>query len=248
MKNKLFTFLVVLFTLWGCNKADEDVTFSNLHELMQYYNYSENDEVIACAGNASNSDSVNVFFYPSEGATDFRYFEALTSSDGNVYSNYNEINLKLENLLNRYLKAFKRDGNTEAWGIVTFMLDGKLHASNPIRFKQLHKKTEYNNDLLTIDFASSKSPKFNWQDGKISENEIFYELVMNSNKDVLSATYTYEKMYTYYDVSNVVLDLTNPSPPEPLNVGEDYAIAVMGVSIDNWINLFIEVPFTVPSQ
>ena len=248
MKNTIFFSLLLVLFLIGCEKTETEVSFENLQELMQHHNYNEADEVIACAGNNRDSDSVSVFFYPEEGAANFRYFEASVDLDGNVYSNYNEIDLHHELLLNRYLMAFRRGGDTEAWGIVTFMLNGKLHASNPIRFKQLHKKTEYNDSLLTIDFTNATSPKFVWEDGQIKENEIFYEIVMDKNQEVLSATYTYDKEYRYYDVSNVVLNLTNPSPPKEIENGEEYMVAIMGVSIDNWINLFIEKPFKVPSN
>ena len=248
MKHSVFFSLIIALFLTGCDKNEMEISFKNLQELMQHYNYNEADEVIACAGNNRDSDSVNIFFYPEAEAKDFRYFEAPLGINENDYINYKQHSTDPKLLLNRYLKAFKRDGATEAWGIVTFMLNGKLHASNPIRLKQLHKKTEYNNSLLTIDFLDPTSPKFTWGDGQLMENEIFYEIVMDKNKEVLSATYTYDREYKYYDVLNVVLNLTNPSPPKEITTGEEYIIAVMGVSIDNWINLFIEKPFIVPSN
>ena len=246
----IITILIIgIFTIYACGDDNEPVEEynGNLSELMSLNNYSESDEVIACAGSNSAGDSVYVFFYPEMGATDFRYFEADITSDGNKYASYNEIKLGKQLLLNDYLYRFNRGGEKEGWGIVTFMLNGKLHASNPILFKQLNKATEYTNASLNIEFNNSKSPQFLWEDGKIKENEIYYEIVMDSERKVLSATYTYDKNYTYYNTSNVVLDLSNPANVKELAVSKSYTIAVMGISIDNWINLFIEKEFTVPN-
>ncbi len=47
------------------------------------------DNVIACAANANIEGSVNVFFYPRDGATNFQYFETKTANvDKNDFKNY----------------------------------------------------------------------------------------------------------------------------------------------------------------
>ena len=49
-------------------------------------------------------------------------------------------------------------------------------------------------------------------------------------------------MFQFYEVSNVVLDI-NTTTPEDLVLETEYNFTMMGVSEDNWVNLFIQESF-----
>jgi len=61
---------------------------------------------------------------------------------------------------------------------------------------------------------------------------------------LLSATYTFDKMFQYYKLDNVVLNVTEEEPPN-LVVNDTHGFTLLAVSEDNWVNLFSEVIFTV---
>jgi len=58
----------------------------------------------------------------------------------------------------------------------------------------------------------------------------------------LSGTYTFEQHFSYYVLDNVVLNITEETPPV-LETATPYNFTLMGVSEDNWVNLFIQKSF-----
>ena len=82
-------------------------------------------------------------------------------------------------------------------------------------------------------------PIFSWEDGIIKENAIFFEVISEANDELLSGTYTFERHFQYYILDNVVLNITEEEPPI-LQANTPYNFTLMGVSEDNWVNLFIQ--------
>ncbi len=234
--------LVLGFLLYGCSKESiEDPT--NLASLIALKSVElQLDEVIACAASSKTSNSVDVFYYPISGARSIQYFETKnTNVDPNNFSNYEKVQLPSEQVFGGYLGKFLRQSNDEVFCIVTYETDGKFHKSNPIRLKQVTKPTEYSTNV-SIDFPQSLMPAFSWQDGIVLENVIYFQVISNASNQLISGTYTVEKQFQYYNLNNVVLHI-NRSTPENLLRGESYNFTLMGVSIDNWVNLVIEKPF-----
>ena len=52
--------------------------------------------------------------------------------------------------------------------------------------------------------------------------------------NLISGTYTYEPNFTFYDLSNVVLNITDTSSVPLLKENSTYTFTLMGVSEDNW--------------
>ena len=67
-------------------------------------------------------------------------------------------------------------------------------------------------------------------------------MVTDAQNNLLSGTYTYEKLFTYYNLENVVLNVTRENPPSLLS-NNSYSFTMMGVSLDNWVNLVIQKDF-----
>lgn len=232
--------MVVLIN--SCTKETNE-KYENLQEYVDLYEVDDNNDVISCAASSKdNSGNVFVFFYPIPEATNFRYFESdNTKVDKNNWRQYSEVELEIENVFNGYLKRFVRPVSNDSFCVVTYLVDGVLRTSQPITLKNELKPTEWIQDV-DIDLTQNVNPKFSWTDGSIDENEIYFQVITDEQNNLLSGTYTYEKEFTYYDLSNVVLNVTREEPPFLL-LNNSYSFTMMGVSIDNWVNLVIQKGF-----
>ena len=145
--------------------------------------------------------------------------------------------------MNGKLWRFKHTGiESERWGIVTYKTAGKLHVCEAIRLKIADKPTQDAPILIDIT-ENGDTPYFEWEDGLIEENVIYFQVVADLNDNIISGTYTYDKWWQFYDTSNVVLNIHDVTPAPSLQTGEQYKFILMGVSEDNWINLMGEKVF-----
>ena len=208
------------------------------------------NELIACAASQAVNDidyerlPVSVFFYPITGAYDFKYFEC---NDVNVditdYSKFIEKVLISEPVFNGYLRRFKNKTiEQDVWGIVTYKVDKSLHICRAIRIKHYTKPTQFDPNLVTI-VDSLTFPRFEWNDGNVAENAIYFQVVSDTLNNLISGTYTYEKFFKFYDLSNVVLNIRDINPFPSLQANTKYNFLVMGVTQDNWVNLIAATSF-----
>lgn len=202
------------------------------------------DNVIACAASNQNDDNISVFFYPRPGVTNVKYFETEnTEVDKNDLENYTEVLKPLQNVFNGYLQKFEVTAAEEKWAIVAFDEDGKTHLSNPIRLKQFTKPTEYLPQNIAVT-EPTPAPVFTWTDGRYEDTKIYFQVVSDNENNLISGTYTFERTFQFYNLGNVVLNITKGTPG-PLQGGSTYGITLMGVSEDNWVNMIAEKEFTV---
>ena len=231
------------FLLFSCTE-DNDVTVPrNLQEYLETTSDNDFGEVIACAASVSSSLTY-IFYYPKEGASDIRYYEADSLNvDSQDFANYKRKNLDISNVFGGKLQRFSRSNTEENWCLVTYMLDGKLHKSNVIRLKNATKPTGWT-DVVDIAYKSTLEPNFTWSDFGITDNKIYFEVISKSEDDTfLSGTYTSNKFFQYYDTSNVVLDINESVTPKTLVEDTEYLFTMMAVSEDNWVNLVIQETF-----
>lgn len=248
---------ILLFILlaFSCNDDDNilvDFDINNLADYIALNDALELDEVIACAGGksgglfAGDAEPTSVIYYPIEGASEIRYFETASVLDSTDFTQYIAKELNSEPLFNGYLAKFNNtDFKGERQGIVTYKTNGRLHLSNPITIKSNTKPTEVNEDLLTIT-VNNTTPRFDWQAGIFDENAIYFQVVSDMDGNLISGTYTFDTNFTFYELDNVVLNITDPTTNPSLAPGTDYRFTLMGVSLDNWVNLLIEQDFTTP--
>lgn len=202
------------------------------------------DNVIACAALNENNDLISVFLFPRPGVTNIQCFETKNSTvDKNDFTNYTPLDLPLIDVFNGFLKKFEVISSKEKWVIVSFDEEGKTHLSSPIRLKQKTKPTEYLPQNVSID-ASSNMPIFSWVDGQFDDTKIYFEVLTDSDDNFLSGTYTFEKVFQYYKLENVVLNITKGTPPTLMD-NKTYNFSMLAVSEDNWVNLFAEVEFSL---
>ncbi|MBI3520371.1 MAG: hypothetical protein HY062_13595 [Bacteroidetes bacterium] len=252
-KNKLFILACLLFA-YSCKK---DAAIPNKHYsgLAKYLNENKSfglsNQLIACAASQSTTEvdynqyPIAVYFYPIAGAYEYKYFE---TSDINVdildYSKFIEKQLPNEAVFNGYLRRFKNNTIAQdVWGIVTYKVGTTIHVCRGIHIKHYTKPTQYDPSLLTIQ-DSLTFPKFSWNDGVVAENVIYFEVVSDTLNNLISGTYTYDKYFKFYDLSNVVLNIHDVTPHPTLISSTKYNFTMMGVSHDNWVNLICMKPFT----
>ena len=246
MKNLLLLAFVLMLLSCGKNQAlDEDV----LADFIELNSSLERADLVACAAGRAegfletSETPTDVFFYPIPGATDFRYYEATSVADSMNFANYVRKELIDEPIFNGYLWKFNNTPfEGERMGVVTYRTPGKLHVCTPIRLKTNPKPTEINPSLLSIT-TNGVNPSFSWEDGLIDENVIYFHVIADAENNLISGTYTIEKEFTFYDLSNVVFNITDPNANPALEPNADYTFTLMGVSADNWVNLFFQKEF-----
>ncbi|WP_299059842.1 hypothetical protein [uncultured Polaribacter sp.] len=243
-KKLLLPLFVVVF-IFSCT---EDTDISVPRNLEEYITSSFNNnfgEVIACAASAPESKSLSyIFYYPEVGARDIRYYEADSLNvDENDFSKYRRKNLEITDVFGGKLQRFSRTDESENWCLVTYVLNGKLHKSNPIRLKNNSKSTTWTNEV-TIDFPETLEPKFTWTDIKDVDDAIYFQVISEKQTDTfVSGTYTNDTFFNYFDATNIVLNINVPETPDSLEEDIEYLFTLMGVSEDNWVNTVVEQTF-----
>jgi len=248
-------YLLFLCTILSCGKQsiEETVVSENLAEYIadNPTNRLVRDSLIACAlggqmGLFTNESlPISILFYPEGNASNFKYFETETiEMNPDSLENYELKELDDSPIFNGYLRRFEREAiDRNIWGRVTFIKDGNLHISNAIRIKYDDKPTEYNPDLLAIDQSERLAPNFTWEDGITPENVIYFHALLDADGELVSGTYTFDRQFQFYNLSNVVLNIRDITPAPSLTANEQYNFVIMGVSIDNWVNLLLETSF-----
>lgn len=232
-------FIIILSFLVLISCSDDDLNFNQnssiLSEVMAQQPVELGD-VIACASGSDNNNEVIVYLYPRPGVTDLRYFETESISvDNSDFSLYKEVDLPIEDFFNGHLETFTRQTVEERWVIATFLDNGVLSASNPIRLKHQTQNTIFT-DEIQVDQTESTMPIFEWDNLADDNNVIYFQVVADAQNNLLSGTYTFEEQFQYYILDNVVLNVTE-TPPPTLIPQDNYSFTVMGVSLDNWVNV-----------
>ena len=240
----LYTFICLL--LLTCTDRDDirEESLTTLQDVVSAISF-ETGSVIACASGSENENEVVVYFYPRPGVINIRFFETETTAvDPNDFSKYVEQSVNPTGIFNGYLQAITTRYVTERWVIVSFLEDDVLQLSNPIRLKHLTSNTSFE-ESVEIDFATPTQPIFNWNTLSNPNDAIYFQVVSDQEQNLLSGTYTFDTQFQYYELGNVVLNITRDTPPT-LMPGDTYGFTVMGVSEDNWVNfLVLQQPFII---
>lgn len=246
---QIATSIVLFFAITSCESDDSTVetNFENTLILSEFIanRTIETGAVIACAASdINNSAIVNVYYYLEAEATSVQFFETNTETvDANDFSNYRQLDISSTPLFEGFIQQFTQAVTQEQWVIITYELDGEVKLSNPIRIKNNTKPTVWT-DEVTINQETSKMPKFTWEHNANGDNAIYFQVVSTIDDGLLSGTYTYENQFQYYNISNVVLNIT-PENPLGLTIGNSYKFLVMDVSEDNWVNTVFQSIFIV---
>ncbi|WP_299678210.1 hypothetical protein [uncultured Dokdonia sp.] len=247
MRKTNFLWVCFLVLLISCNSDNETIAEQDDDgslDTLVAQNTIEIDNVIACASGSENPNEIIAYVYPRLGVSDIRYFETESVTvDKNDYENYRQVILPEEDFFNGYLKTFTRQTTVEKWVIISFRESGILHLSNPIRLKHKTQNTNFTTEV-TIDQSQIGMPLFNWETILQPLDAIYFQVVSDASNELLSGTYTFEPQFRYYQLDNVVLNITEEIPPE-LASQTLYGFTVMGVSEDNWVNTLLQAEFVL---
>ncbi len=238
-------FILITAVFLSCSSDGEDRGFEDDGRLDSFLTGREVvlDNVIACAASNQDPSVVSVFLYPRPNVTNIRYYETSTAEDDkNDFSNYTLHELPLLDVFNGYLLKYEVVPEEEKWVIVTFEEEGEVSVSNPIRLKQVSKPTEYLSENVMTDVSMGNMPLFTWTDGIFADSRIYFHIISDAADELLSGTYTFERRFQYYKLDNVVLNITEETPPI-LTPNTPYNFTMLAVSEDNWVNLFSEITF-----
>jgi len=243
---KQLTILLLSLFLLSCSNDDDvsDQTIVVSNELLTYLENRtvETGAVIACAASNEDNTAILTFFYPENNATNIRFYETETATvDKFDYSKYILKTISSEPFFNGYLGRFTTETLNEHWIIVTYELDNEIKISNPIRTKQVTKPSVWN-EAVTINDTQTLMPDFNWETNAVGDNAIYFQVVSSGTNDLISGTYTFDSNFKFYDLSNVVLNITEGFPQ--LENSTNYNFTLMDVSLDNWVNLISQKTFT----
>lgn len=247
MRIKKIFLLVFISIIVSCSEDNDITTPRNLEEYIASVSNSELGEVIACAASAAGSTSLSyIFYYPETGATDIRYYEASSvDDDPNDFANYKREVIAISDVFGGKLQRFSRSDSEDNWCLVTYMLDGKLHMSNPIHLKIASKTTNWKDDVA-IEYTSTLEPKFTWTDVATTDDAIYFQVISETEEDsFISGTYTYDTTFQYFDDTNIVNNINVPETPSDLEIDIEYLFTMMAVSEDNWVNTVIQENFVL---
>ena len=244
---KIVNYLFLALFIVSCTSDDSeasDIDNTNLLSTAISGSLFETSAVIACAASDSlNTAVVKVYFFPEEDATDFKLYETdFIDLDPNDFSNYKSVDINDTPLFDGTLRQYSRDSEIEKWFIVTYELENEIKISNPIRGKNEMQPTIASSDVV-VNQDQSLMPIFSWNSNFEANNAIFFQVVTAANGTFLSGTYTFDTQFQYYNTSNVVLNITEGTPPT-LIPGADYNFTLMDVSVDNWVNEINIIGFT----
>ena len=242
-----FSYLLISLLMLSCgvdDDANRNSVIGNSSENLQTEINRNNvayGNVIACSASSTTvANGFEVYFYPRPNSSNNQYWVSESANiNPNNFSNYKEKETNTRPLFNGYLQAFLDTSNAEKWVIASFKENDSLHLSNPIRIKHLEQPTLFSD---AVDITEDIMPTFNWDAPTNAETAIYFEVVSNSDNNLLSGTYTFDTNFQYYNLDNVVLNVTRETPPNLIEAN-DYFFTMMAVSEDNWVNLLLEKSF-----
>jgi hypothetical protein len=241
MDFKKIVFLLICISVCSCSEDTDIIVPRNLQEYIDENSNVGEETIFAYAANASSNTSLAyIFYYPEEGASDIRYYELTAATlDETIFENYRRRSLVSTEVFGGKLQRFSRSGSSESWCLVTYVIQGVLRISEPIKLNNTSKSTAYSDDV-SINYKTTIEPNFTWEDGARNESVIYFQVISDEEENFISGTKTADTFFQYYDETT---DNINTTAPKNLVEDEVYNFTMMGIGEDNWVNILIEEQF-----
>ncbi len=230
----------------GCNREELALPSNSLQSYLdENPQWQPFNQLVACAaggqvGFLDDPDRpLSMFFYPKLYSTNFRYYESagIDIDTGDLTQFIEKTDVFVDPLFNGFMARFPLDmPATDRWARVSFVSNDTLWYCKPVRYKMLEKPSIFDPELVQIELNPDLQPTFSWAGEQDESNIIYFQIVVDERGDALSATYTTQKHWSYYDLTHVVFNVTRPGPVLPLQEDKSYEIVLMGISADNWVN------------
>lgn len=251
MKYFNLLFLISILAL-ACNDGDDPQVQNFQEYLDEQVGLTQHNELIACAAGGQvgfledAEKPLNMFLKPHwKGIKELKYFVSSSADiDSSDFSQYKEQSEQAIDVAGGFLKRFPLEKPTDDfWAIVSYIAEDTLWHCKPVKYKMNSKPSEFLDPNIQVDQSSKLEPSFSWAEGSIDENIIFFQLLTEKGGETICGTYTTDTNFKFYDLSNVVLNVTHPDMMPSLEENKEYELVLMGVSNDNWVNLISKVEF-----
>jgi len=238
-----FTMMGVDADNWVNIIIEEQFIPRNLEEYVAVNSEKERDTLLAFAGNANgNKKTTYIYFHPIEGAFEYRYYETEnTQIDQTDFANYKRRDLTDTAQFGGEFRRFSNASSDAVWCLVTYIADGKLHISAPIKTKNLTRTTVWSAEIEPT-YPEVLKPVFTWSDTSFGESASYLQVFTQNDDVFLSGTFTTENTFQYYVEANIIDKIHTETPPN-LVLDDTYKFYVYGLSADNWINFTIQKSF-----
>lgn len=246
-RERIYFFLIILVNISILSCSEEsgiDAALKNLQNVIENQQHSKNALQGFGVKQKNSANFSEIIFYSNHTDTDFKiYASDSININPNNFSEYTLINYTeiLTHPIDSHY-VYNLEGNTEKWVIVTEETTDNLLVSEPIKINITSSPTNYHNDL-SISKRSLGRAKFDWLDKPDDLNKLFLEILENEDGEINSITYTKENTFTYFNLSNVVTNLSPTDPPQLIE-NNTYKITVMSIDENNWVKSVIEKEFT----
>lgn len=237
---RIAAIILGVLVLASCDKKPVQ---SDLEQFITENQGRSEDFLIACA--AGNMEEfmgdaerpISIFFYNVDGASTASLYVKSEEGKPEEYCYYSKVDMFPESMLNGRMGRFPVSKDfTDKWVIVTYTTGTTYHVSDPILLRaDTHPTIDISNKIVAM--GDSLQPEFNWHADPIKGNVIYFSLISNSANDFVSGVYTEDKMWDFYDLTNVVLNVT-PTMNPTLNSQDSYVYTNMGVGQNNWVRTF----------
>jgi len=237
--------VIILFaTLSGCGKTENSLTLQEYIESNDQW--TPHDELIACALTNEGASEVQTLFYPRPFSTNFKVFRTEDlSGDPDDLTQFYETEETPRFIFNNYMGSYDSDINgPEHFVRVSYVSNDSLWYSKTITLKSNSEPT-LEDDVINIDFSTSLNPIFTWEDNSTGDNIIYFHVIEDQRGDAIMGVYTENRMFQYYMLDNVVLNVTRPGLVPSLEIGQVYTYHLLGVDRENWVNLYLSRDFIV---
>lgn len=221
-------FLLLILVLSSCTKS-----FDHLQDYINNFD-AASDALVSCAASNGEDLSKSVIFYRSiPNSSNIQLWHSETYSQD--LTNYSLVeDVTVESLFNGFMGKLEENINHGAV-IVSFDVSDTVVYCKPIELLNQNQAT-VRNESITIDQTELLEPNFQWTNSTIDPNSIYFQLIVNTDSNLaVSGTYTYENQFQFYNLSNVVFNVTEE--PNPMLKGNsNYQITLMQVSDNNWVH------------
>ncbi len=240
---------ILLLLFWGCGADEPDATLQD--HIDNNPSLTAFNELVACAAGGQmdfledETLPLNIFLYPELDATTFRYYETEDAdADPLDLSLFHTIDTEREPIFDGFLLRYPRPKpDNDVWARVSFINGDTLWYSKAIKLKTNDQPTDFSPDFCDVDLSQPLEPIFTWTESEQGENTIFFHVISDDEDRALSGTYTEERRFQYYNLDNVVFNVTRAGQQQPLELGRSYTFTLMGVSSDNWVNFIAQKSF-----
>lgn len=238
---QLSFFTLIALSIFSCKKDTDEVAKTALQKYVDE-NSSLTQVSLNAFGAGNNTEfqgntefPIAIYFQKVVGSMDIQIFESFYADSSN-YGRYSRKFQSNESIFNGRMGKFLLSSSVASkWIIVAYKTTTQLYVSTPIRISSFDHPSIDMSDSLTIT-ESGITPHFNWTNDNIIGCSKYFSAISDGTNNLISAIYTSQKNWTFFDTSTVILDLSPTTPSLSPNL--TYTYTHFGIDNHLWARSF----------